>query len=222
MLEYFMSTNQGETDETIEGLRSIAIHVLGSAGYGVSRPWKEEIQPLQPGHKITFIDGVTALVSGFIVAYLVPAKVLSLAFLPEGLRKLGAAMYEFPTYTKEMLEIERKSAASSPQPRTNFLSTLVKASDGEKTRKEKDSKSSQYLSEEELIGNLFQFTIAGFDTTANTMAYTITTLAAYPEWQDWIIEEIDQVVQSENPVYEEAFPKLSRCLALMVSLDGYD
>ena len=52
----------------------------------------------------------------------------------------------------------------------------------------------------EILGNLFQFTAAGFDTTANTMAYAIKILAIETKWQDWIIEEIDSVLNDElNP-----------------------
>ena len=88
-----------------------------------------------------------------------------------------------------------------------------RAKDGEKV----DSKS-QNLSEEEILGNLFQFTAAGFDTTANSMAYAVTILAIEPKWQDWIIEEIDRVGQSEQSNdYAKIFPKLPHCLALMVS-----
>ncbi|WQF83646.1 Putative cytochrome P450 [Colletotrichum destructivum] len=89
-----------------------------------------------------------------------------------------------------------------------------------------------YLTEDEIAGNLFIFTAAGFDTTANTLAYAVTLLAAHPEWQAWIRAEIDAVLgppgpqdddddddgKGELPDYATAFPKLTRCLAVMVSL----
>jgi cytochrome P450 len=77
----------------------------------------------------------------------------------------------------------------------------------------------QSLSDDEIAGNLYQFTLAGFDTTANTLAYAVTMLAAHPKWQDWIIEEITEVQDSlggSNAGYAEIFPRLKRCLALMV------
>lgn len=72
------------------------------------------------------------------------------------------------------------------------------------------------------MGNLFVFTAAGFDTTANTMGYAMTLLAVYPEWQGWIVEEIDEVLadQAEGTEgeleYNEIFPRLVRVLAVMV------
>ena len=49
------------------------------------------------------------------------------------------------------------------------------------------------------------------------MAYAITHLAAYPKWQDWIREEIDQLLPPNADLgYEPTYPNLKRCLALMV------
>ncbi|EXF83633.1 hypothetical protein CFIO01_00775 [Colletotrichum fioriniae PJ7] len=126
-----------------------------------------------------------------------------------------------------------------------IMSMLVRLSDQEKSRavasdKEPPSKAStrvnnsisnpkSYLTEEEIAGNLFIFTAAGFDTTANTLAYAVTLLAAYPEWQAWIQAELDIVLgpptsspsssweqeKRELPDYSVVFPKLTRCLAVM-------
>ena len=81
-----------------------------------------------------------------------------------------------------------------------------------------DAKSRLHISEDEITGNLYQSTIAGFDTTANTMANAITILAIYPEYQVWIIEEIDHVSKLNGDLdYERTFPAMKRCIALMVS-----
>lgn len=207
---------RGETDATIEGLRFIAINVLMSAGYGVSQPWKHGSGQTQQGHKLTYIETVSVVVHNYLVASLVPARLLRLPVMPTSLRKLGAAVFEFPARTKEMVDKERKSTGSF---RNNMMSALVKASDDENDPARKHAKLRLHISEDEMIGNLYQFTIAGFDTTANTMAYAVTILAIHLEWQDWIIEEIDQVASLHADLdYGRTFPALKRCLALMVSL----
>ena len=217
MLKHHLKANEGRPADTIYGLRQIAINVLALAGYGNTQCWEEQEEQAPPGHQITYMDALHAVRVGFIIAALVPARILSLPIMPKTARTLGIAVQEFPVYTKEMLAKERAVSASSTQRRHNLMSALVRASDAEKGS---NNKSSQSLSEAEIQGNLFQFTLAGFDTTANTMAYAVTNLVAYPEWQDWIIEEIDHVLQPQvDPDdYEAIFPKLGRCLALMVSL----
>lgn len=106
------------------------------------------------------------------------------------------------------------------------MEELVRLSDQEKIRTDTSTSESldkvtkKFLTEEEIAGNLFIFTAAGFDTTANTMSYAVVLLAVFPEWQVWIQTEIDTVFGGPGmpPTdYATAFPKLSRCLAVMVS-----
>ena len=77
-----------------------------------------------------------------------------------------------------------------------------------------------HLTDEEMFGNLYVFNLAGFETTANALTYTMPFLARQPEIQDWVSEEIDVVIKTgaeHEWVYESAFPNLVRCLAVMVS-----
>lgn len=72
------------------------------------------------------------------------------------------------------------------------------------------------------MGNLFIYNVAGHDTTAYTICYAIYMLAAQPDVQNWLGEEIDSVFAGKDGVetweYEKAIPKFKRCLALMVIL----
>jgi cytochrome P450 len=209
-----VESGQGDTDGTVQGLRDIAINVLLSAGYGLSQPWgNQEAEKAPPGHTQTYIESISYLVNYYMAVAVFPAGFLSLPVMPALLRQIGSAMREFPIHTKEILEKERQSPSSS---QTNLMSVLVNASDAEKLHKETDSKTKLHLSEDELTGNLYQFTIAGFDTTANALAYAVALLAVYPEWQQWIIDEADQVAMGKSDFeYEKTFPALKRCLALM-------
>lgn len=48
------------------------------------------------------------------------------------------------------------------------------------------------LPEDHALGNLFLTGLAGHETTANTMAFTILLLAVYPDWQRRVQEQLDQ------------------------------
>jgi cytochrome P450 len=158
--------------------------------------------------------------------------------MPRSVQTLGVALERLPELTKNMLRRERESPVDltdSPQdadsgptqaPET-ILKTFVRLSDQSKEQADSGDTTAgkSFLTEEEIAGNLFIFTAAGFDTTANTMGYAVTILAAYPQWQAWVQEEIDSVMGSPStggedepalPDYATTFPRLIRCLAVMV------
>jgi cytochrome P450 len=116
-----------------------------------------------------------------------------------------------------MVEEERAGVDKLDSEKDNLLTALVRASNAASQGKERSS-----LSHDEIMGNLFVYNVAGHDTTANTICYALYVLAAQPGYQDWVGQEIDSVFAGNDKVktweYEKAFPKLKRCLALMVSL----
>jgi cytochrome P450 len=80
---------------------------------------------------------------------------------------------------------------------------------------------SKGLTVDEILGNIFVINFAGHDTTANTLAFGMLLLAANPEVQDWVAEELREVVKnvdSENWDYSVLFPELKRCRAVLVSI----
>ena len=78
---------------------------------------------------------------------------------------------------------------------------------------------SKGLTIDEIFGNIFVINFAGHDTTANTLAFSMLLLAANPEVQDWIAEELYEMTESSNNEtwdYSILFPKLKRCRAVLV------
>lgn len=55
------------------------------------------------------------------------------------------------------------------------------------------------LMDEEIIGNAMTFMLAGYETTANALAYTSYLLALNPHVQEKVQAEIDAYLE-ENPV----------------------
>lgn len=219
MMHSFMEEG-GTTNGTVEGLRRVAFNLLQCIGYGHTQGWGEKSPDIPRGRHMNYMEALHELINGFILIAIVPHRILTLPFLPNIIKKKGYALQDFLSYTQELLANERAASAESSKPRNNMLSLLSTIS--QRSTKDEShgapSVQSGTLSDDEVTGNLYIFTLAGYDTTANTLAYTATTLATLPEWQDWIIEEIDQVKKEvgEKAGYAEIFPKLERCLALMV------
>jgi cytochrome P450 len=219
MLTHFMTAESGVTKGTMTGLRDIAINILQTIGYGMSTKWGEKDTSVPKGHSMNYMDALHQLIIGFLLLVVVPTRLLIMPFMPQAVRKIGLARFEFFSFSKEMLEEERRLKIDSNEPRNHMLALLATVGDDNADAMEKEAQSQRpALTEEEVTGNLYQFTLAGFDTTANTLAYAFATLAAYPEWQDWIVEEIDRVRRevSDPTDYNQVYPRLERCLALMV------
>lgn len=77
-----------------------------------------------------------------------------------------------------------------------------------------DFKSPQ-ISQDAVLGNIFIFIMAGYETSANTLTYAMTLLACRPNLQKAMQSDIDQILgnrPSSQWSFESDFPKL---------LDGY-
>ncbi|KAK6858956.1 hypothetical protein PG995_004809 [Apiospora arundinis] len=225
------SQSSGPSTETVSGLRAVAINVLTRIAYGRHTPFALPSSSYVPSTDMSYIDAIALCTELLLAAAFIPSIVLNLPVMPQTLRRLGAALDRLPRLTRDMLDQERRRdfpsagagqmiAARSDSVPDTIMRTLGKGSDVSST-----SSGKSYLTEDEIAGNLFIFTAAGFDTTSNTLGYAVTLLAAYPEWQNWVQAEIDTVLGSQQgvqwnevslPGYATAFPKLVRCLAVML------
>lgn len=218
MVDYF--SKQTSTNETVNGLRSVAINVLGQAGYGQSQTWNVEGIPVAQDGKWTYFGAISVIIDYITVSAFVNSRLMRAFFMPKAVQKIGVAMQQAPIKADEMLEKERSHFASGSETKDNMMSMLVRLGVQGDPGKESGAASSQYMTDDEIRGNLFIFTAAGFDTTANTMVYAVALLAAYPEWQLWLTEQLDEILGDtvvDEVEYASVYPKLTRCLALMVS-----
>ncbi|XP_066275168.1 cytochrome P450 3A11-like [Branchiostoma lanceolatum] len=70
---------------------------------------------------------------------------------------------------------------------------------GSRTRGKK-----QALSRDDVLANGFQFILAGYETTASTLSFTMYQLATHPDVQDKVIREVDDVMKDRDTVDYEA------------------
>lgn len=207
-----------DTNQLFDMMKKITINVLSGAGMGNSVEWKssEEDKPRE-GYKMTYIEACKMVMDAVVGPIILPLSLMDNwpKFLPGHgyLKSLGNAMKEFPAHTKHLIEQERQRASvHGGGAKSNIMSQLLQASEG-------DAKAGKALSEEEMLGNLFIFTAAGFDTTANTLSYALVLLCRYPKWQEWVHEEIDSLIipsGSGEPLdYVAIFPKVVRIMAVM-------
>ena len=220
MLSSWLSQPSGKVTTMVDDTRVVALHVISSAGFGVSHDFHGGARNLTEGHTLSYVDAlmvVLDLLPSIIVSKMPWLNSVPDFALPKKVKSILEGTREFRQYMDEMLAGERKTMAENPgTAKPNLISTLIRTSDEANAGGEQ---SSVRLSDNEIKGNMFIFNIAGHDTTANTLAYAVALLAVHPEVQEWVLEEVEEVFRENGEgvlVYEELFPRLKRCMSILV------
>ncbi|KAI8801320.1 cytochrome P450 [Cladochytrium replicatum] len=101
--------------------------------------------------------------------------------------------------------LERQSIISGPNDVNSISGTLLRSLVNA-VKEEEDPR--RRLSEQELISSVFVFLIAGHDTTANVLTYTLGLLAIHPEYQDILLNETRKLVRDDEELKYERYPEL--------------
>ncbi|KAK5936727.1 hypothetical protein PMZ80_010990 [Knufia obscura] len=136
-------------------------------------------------------------------------------FLPSTIREVLETKEDYQRYMAEFAE-ELQYNDDKTKSATNLITTIIQSNDKAREDKLVATGRRMYLTDHELYANLFILNMAGFETTATTLGFTIPYLAAYPAVQRWLVEEIDSVTKERNSnLYDEVFPQLTRMMAVM-------
>ena len=198
----------------IDDFALLAMHVLAMGGFGKEYDFDGTgLDEVEAGHQISYGTAMKTILLNVMSVVLFSGLKAPSWLLPKSLKELQVATKDFKKYLAERVADERKSAEKG-EIKDNLMSMLVRANEAAKN----EDGARMVLSDDELYGNLFIFNLAGYETTAGTLVYALSLLAAFPDVQNWVMEEVDsntERIQKGN--YDEAFPKLVRCLAVMVS-----
>ncbi|KIV76970.1 hypothetical protein PV11_08814 [Exophiala sideris] len=195
----------------------IAMHVLSAAGFGHAHDFDGGFRGIPAGHTRSLADTLMFLLSNLLHTVLY-TKFNWLGYgNPTKYKEVMGVGREFRQYMKEIVAYHRATTqAGGGGQSADIVSALVEADEAAKRDEKASSFRPMHLTDQELLGNLFVFNLAGFETTANALTYTIPLLAANMAVQDWVGEEVDAVYKgSYQPDYEDAFPGLIRVQALM-------
>ncbi|KAJ5233150.1 hypothetical protein N7468_006106 [Penicillium chermesinum] len=182
-----------DTTALFDMLKTVTINVLLGAGMGLQTTWGK--QEPEDGYELDHRDSLVTVVSNIAGPVMFPSKVLRRwpSWLP------GHARNAF---------VDRRPPSTEPPP-SNILSKLVHASENGKG-----------LNEPELVGHQVMLTAAGFESTSTTLAFALVLLARYPQWQEWVFEEADELMPANTddvpPDYSTHFPRVTRALAFML------
>ncbi|PQE30165.1 cytochrome p450 protein [Rutstroemia sp. NJR-2017a WRK4] len=222
MLQSWCSRGQSGTTTTPDDTRTLALHVLAFVAFQKSYPFGSiSHNTAQDQTSLTYRDSISIILENVLVIMVLPEKTFTLPFMPKSFRQVGWAMKSFRDYMSAQVTAEKKLIQNGEAGAGNLVSNLVRASDEAVTTTSESGHNNKLkpLTNAEILGNIFVFNFAGHDTTAISLAYGMLLLVAHPEVQDWVHEEIEFYIrnQGQKPLsYNETFPKLKRCLAVLL------
>lgn len=228
MLQSWTSYGSDGTKHSADDVRTLAINVLAFAGFQKSYPFKSSQQAdTTERTPSTYRDALAIILQNVLILLVVPSQVFSLPLLPTRWTQVGWAKTAFRKYMLDQIADEKQLMSEGKAGSGTLVSNLVRASEQPQNPGTPHvGKVQKPLSIDEILGNIFVFNFAGHDTTSISLAYALFLLVAHPEVQDWISEEINFYLGSETDFtswqYEITFPKLQRCLAVLVSSKHLD
>lgn len=241
MSRYWNDHGPNGFSSTLEDINTVTLNVFGKASLGRSwdfckaddRGRRASIEGNFDGSsqgklKWTYRDSLFFVTHNILAYVMIPGWILYAPdwSVPPPIRRFTSAWKDLGEYFRMAVEEKKKQLASGEAETTqSVIGHLVsKSVEAQGEGFKGTSNGGQVLSDTEIFGTLFALNQTGHDTSKSVLGSTIYLLAAYPEWQQWLRSEIVSAVPAQESmgctsgaaVYEETFPKLQRCLAIMV------
>ena len=228
ILKWWTSQGSDPMTTTAKDVRALSLNVLANVGFRKDYPFVGRAEKINNLEAQSFRQTLCFVLDNALLTMAVPPKVLRLPFLPFRWRQVGEAIDLLRDHMTSLYEEEKSSSVRYPREPANLMGGMVRASEQatyEANTKAAVSHTSHLtpnrvgLSMNEIFGNIFVYYFAGHDTTAAVFAYAVYLLAGHPEVQDWIAQELRYVLPTNDNSqwrYEAHFPKLKRCLAVLV------
>ncbi len=222
MLEAWTSSGEPQVSDFAKDTRTLSLNVLAATGFQHS--YKFRSSSSQPGTDEvgSYRDALQTVLDNAITLMVVSPRLLQLPLLPGSWTRIGKAAAEFRQYMVHMLDEETFLLRQGKMGTGSLMTSFVRALD---TRQEEESAANSNkgppkgMTIDEIFGNIFVINFAGHDTTANTLAFSMLQLAANPEVQDWVSEEVQEITgNKEKWDYNELFSSLKRCRAVLVRI----
>ncbi|TPX10766.1 uncharacterized protein E0L32_008335 [Thyridium curvatum] len=209
MVDKWLRQGGGTTITSIEhDTMTLALNIIGYVGFGLRFLWPGQSLPadmdprlkkygsLTPpaGHSMTFAESLATVLERIVVLLLTPKKLLGI--LPfKAVKEAAEADMNYRQYMKEFLadKIEDVRRGDRGEGGMDIMGQLVRTKYGDKTGKEPD------FDDDDIIGNAFIITVAGHETTANVLHFTLLELATNPAAQRQLQADIDRLFGDSDP-----------------------
>ncbi|KAK7978719.1 cytochrome P450 monooxygenase [Apiospora saccharicola] len=196
--------------------RMLSLNVLAAIGFGSHYDFRGSDEPAAVGDEVgNYRDSLMTVLDNIILLMLVPFHVLTK--LPGRYARIGNAGIAFKRHLVKLLDDETAALNEGRPSSGAIMPSFARAA--ERYHREhpsgdgKTAAKARGLSAEEIFGNLFVINFAGHDSTANTSAFAVLLLAAHPDIQAWVAEEVGHATKGyaagaiEDWDYKTLYPR---------------
>lgn len=206
--------SSGRIDTLEHDTMTLALNIIAHVGFGLRLLWPGQRTPADAdarsrkygahtppaGHSMTFPDSLAGVLEKILLCLLIPRSVLRI--LPFKAASMAyAARWNFERYMAEFLEDKKADATaeggnSTARHGMDIMGQLVRNKTGKRgaAAAAGDADAPPLLSDSEIIGNCFIMLVAGHETTANTLHFTLIQLAAHPAAQRALQADVDRLL----------------------------
>ncbi|KAH7338266.1 614/534 cytochrome P450 [Rhizoctonia solani] len=157
------------------------------------------------GHKLSFRDALLTASKSLHLPLILPSWAWKLR---EGWSQAKQAHDELRLYLREMIAARRELKQQQIQElldrKYDLFNQLIYARDVD-----------DMLTEDELIGNVFLFLLGGHETSASTFAIILSLLALYPEVQNKLVKQLQQLEHEHGALNYGHFHLLTYAMAVV-------
>ncbi|GAW22658.1 hypothetical protein ANO14919_122000 [Xylariales sp. No.14919] len=207
MTDYWLRTQGDGSFKTVEhDTMSLALNIISYAGFGLRLVWPGQPLPAgsdsskiaryasfdpPEGHTLTFSESIGGILHHLLPLLLTPKFVLD--NLPyQVFKEAKEARENYNLYMQEFLQQKIQDVRRGDRDiGMDLMGSLVATSYQDK---EAGSKAGIQLDDSEIIGNAFIMFLAGHETTANVMHFTMLELANNPAAQRHLQQDIDTIL----------------------------
>ncbi|KAG9249563.1 cytochrome P450 [Emericellopsis atlantica] len=229
LIRFWEITNgPGATLRTVErDTMRLALNIIGYVGFGLRLPWPQETMPednamsakygsVEPpeGYKMSFVTAIETLLENALTLLLVPSWLLRL--IPyEGVREAVRSRQQYEQFINELMEA--KIVDTSKGERTDggmdIMGQLVRSfcHVDSTSSPPREAEPGTVRTREEIRGNAFVMIVAGHETTANAIHFTLIHMASCAASQRRLHRELDELLRDkkvEDLDYEGYFQPL--------------
>jgi hypothetical protein len=196
------------------------LNVLAAAIFNKNYPFegdKSELNAQDDSYR--YRDSLSTIISSIVQIFIFGEKGLKAWWTPKSWKDAAVAIGVFRSYILGLINEEREHASRGIEHNQHLVAALIRACEVEtRAQSVQPGHRNMSLTETEIISNLFMYAFAGNDTTAIVLGHLLIDLAAHPETQDWIAEEIHHYLPGDDFAQWDyhTFPKMKRCLAVVV------